>query len=61
MNRVTAPVVDRSYLGDHVRYRVRLGDSTLTVQTSDPIDRSELVLGFAVDRTLAFAGGASDA
>ncbi|HEX7131696.1 MAG TPA: ABC transporter ATP-binding protein [Iamia sp.] len=60
MNRVTAPVVDRSYLGDHVRYRVRLGDTTLTVQTSQPVDGGELVLGFAVDRTLAYAGGAAD-
>jgi iron(III) transport system ATP-binding protein len=61
LNRVTAPVIDRSYLGDHVRYRVRLGDSTLTVQTSQPVDGGELVLGFAVDRTLAFAGGPADA
>ncbi len=55
-NRVTAPVVDRSYLGDHTRYRLRLGGSTLTVQTSRPVAAAELTLGLPVARTLAYPG-----
>ncbi|OWY62432.1 hypothetical protein B7486_58475 [cyanobacterium TDX16] len=31
-----APVVDRAYLGDHLRYRVQLGDALLTVQSTEP-------------------------
>jgi iron(III) transport system ATP-binding protein len=33
----TASVVDESYLGDHLRYRVRLGDALVTVQTNEPV------------------------
>ena len=33
-NTACAPVVDVSYLGDHHRYRVRLGDAVVTVQTT---------------------------
>jgi iron(III) transport system ATP-binding protein len=55
-NRLTATVVDRSYLGDHTRYRVRLGEGTLTIQTSDPVVGPELDLGLPVARTLAYPG-----
>jgi iron(III) transport system ATP-binding protein len=60
-NRLTAAVVDRSYLGDHTRYRVRLGEGTLTVQTSRPIVGAELDLGLPVARTLAYPGSATRA
>jgi iron(III) transport system ATP-binding protein len=33
----TAAVVDESYLGDHLRYRVRIGDALVTVQTYEPV------------------------
>jgi len=55
-NHLTATVVDRSYLGDHTRYRVRLGEATLTVQTSRPVTGTELVLGLPVARTFAYPG-----
>ncbi len=56
LNRVAATVVDRSYLGDHVRYRVQLGDAELTVQTSTPIGGTEITLGLPIARTLAYEG-----
>ena len=31
------PVLDRAYLGDHLRYRVQLGDAVVTVQTTRAI------------------------
>jgi hypothetical protein len=41
---------------------VRLGDGTLTVQTSRPVDgRTELALGLPVARTLAYPGSATRA
>jgi iron(III) transport system ATP-binding protein len=61
INLVTAPVIDRTYLGDHQRYRVRLGDSVLTVQTSVAARADELTLGLPVGRTLVFAGGEAPA
>ena len=61
LTRLTAPVVDRSYLGDHTRYRVRLGDGALTVQTSHPIVGAELDLGLPVARTFAYPGSATRA
>jgi iron(III) transport system ATP-binding protein len=60
-NRLTATIVDRSYLGDHTRYRVRLGEGTLTIQTSDPVVGPELDLGLPVARTLAYPGSATRA
>ena len=30
----SVPVVDRAFLGDHHRYRVRIGDADVTVQTT---------------------------
>ncbi len=57
LNRVDATVVDRSYLGDHVRYRLQAGSVTLTVQTSQTIVGSTVALGLPIDRTLAYAGG----
>jgi iron(III) transport system ATP-binding protein len=57
-NLLTAPVVDRSYLGDHTRYRLRVGDATLTVQTSRRTAGGELALGLPVARTLAYPGTA---
>jgi iron(III) transport system ATP-binding protein len=56
LNRVSAAVVDRSYLGDHVRYRLQLGGVALTVQTSAPIHGAEVTLGLPIARTLAYAG-----
>ncbi|HEU5151636.1 MAG TPA: ABC transporter ATP-binding protein [Iamia sp.] len=56
VNLLRAPVLDRSYLGDHTRYRLRLGASTLTVQTSTRVTGAELALGLPVDRTLAYPG-----
>jgi iron(III) transport system ATP-binding protein len=55
LNRVTATVVDRAYLGDHVRYRVRVGETTLTVQTSSRVAGGGVTLGLPVDRTLVYA------
>ena len=57
LNRVAATVVDRSYLGDHIRYRLRLGDVTLTVQTSAAISGTEVTIGLPTERTLAYEGG----
>ena len=57
LNRVAATVVDRSYLGDHVRYRLRLGEVTLTVQTSAPFPGTDVTLGLPTERTLAYGGG----
>jgi iron(III) transport system ATP-binding protein len=56
LNRVAATVVDRSYLGDHVRYRLRLGEVTLTVQTSAPFPGTDVTLGLPTERTLAYGG-----
>jgi iron(III) transport system ATP-binding protein len=56
LNHVTATVVDRSYLGDHVRYRMQLGDAILTLQTSAPIPSAEVTLGLPIARTLAYDG-----
>jgi iron(III) transport system ATP-binding protein len=55
-NLLTAAVVDRSYLGDHTRYRVRLGEAVLTVQTSRALTGPDLSLGLPVARTLAYPG-----
>jgi len=60
-NVLTLPVLDRAYLGDHVRYRVRLGEGTLTIQTSTSVSGGELTIGLPVDRTFAFAGSPRDA
>ena len=43
-NVVTAPVVDRSYLGDHYRYWVRIGGSTMVIQADEWTDDTELVV-----------------
>jgi iron(III) transport system ATP-binding protein len=61
LNVLTLPVVDRAYLGDHVRYRVRLGERTLTIQTSSAVADGPMTIGLPVDRTFAFAGSPSDA
>lgn len=60
-NLVAAPVLDRSYLGDHTRHRVRIGDATLTVQTSQRVTADHLALGLPVARTLAYPGSATRA
>ncbi|HEX2575180.1 MAG TPA: ABC transporter ATP-binding protein [Aquihabitans sp.] len=56
LNRATATVIDRSYLGDHVRYRMQLGDAVLTVQTSTPVYGGEVTVGLPTERTLAYEG-----
>jgi iron(III) transport system ATP-binding protein len=61
LNVLTLAVLDRSYLGDHVRYRVRLGERTLTIQTSAAVSGAELTIGLPIDRTFAFAGSPTDA
>jgi iron(III) transport system ATP-binding protein len=56
VNHLPARVVDRSFLGDHIRYRLRIGDATLTVQTSTPLHGDEVTVGLPVDRTLVYQG-----
>jgi len=43
-NVVVAPVVDRSYLGDHYRYRLRIGHTTVVVQSQHRTNGSELLV-----------------
>jgi iron(III) transport system ATP-binding protein len=56
LNRLPARVVDRSFLGDHRRYRLQIGEATLTVQTSTPVDGTEVTVGLPVARTLVYQG-----
>jgi iron(III) transport system ATP-binding protein len=60
-NLLTAAVIDRSYLGDHTRYRVRLGEATLIVQSSRAALGTDLTLGLPVARTLAYPGSSARA
>jgi len=43
-NVVTAKVETSSYLGDHYRYVLRVGESLLTVTTTRPVDSPELTV-----------------
>ena len=61
LTRLAASVEDRSYLGDHVRYRARAGRCTLTVQAPAATTGAEVTLGLPVDRTLAYPGSPPDA
>jgi iron(III) transport system ATP-binding protein len=56
VNRLAARVVDRSFLGDHVRYRLQIGEATLTVQTSTPLVGTEVTVGLPIARTLVYEG-----
>ena len=53
-NVVTAPVVDRSYLGDHYRYSLRLGATTLVAQADRQLGGSHLTVEIPPDRARLF-------
>jgi iron(III) transport system ATP-binding protein len=56
---VPVEVVDRSYLGDHHRYRVRIGAALVTVQTSHrPVDESWLSIEIPPGCARAYPSGA---
>ncbi|MGW4587770.1 ABC transporter ATP-binding protein [Amycolatopsis thermoflava] len=43
-NVLTAPIVDRAFLGDHYRYWLQLGDQSLVVRSTTAITQSELIV-----------------
>jgi len=52
---VPVPVLDRAYLGDHYRYRVRLGDAVLVVQTTHAVtEDGRLAIHIPPDRARAY-------
>ena len=53
-NAIRARVVDRAYLGDHYRYWVRVGASTLVVQSTQWIGDDELTITIPPTRVQLF-------
>jgi iron(III) transport system ATP-binding protein len=52
---VSVPVLDRAYLGDHYRYRVRLGDAVVLVQTTHAVaDDGRLAIQIPPDHARAY-------
>jgi len=52
---VPVPVLDRAYLGDHYRYRVRLGDAVVLVQTTHAVaDDGRLAIQIPPDHARAY-------
>lgn len=54
VNTVTAKVRSTSYLGDHYRYVLRVGDADLTVTTTRPVDTTELTVHLAPEALRLF-------
>ncbi|PQP23519.1 ABC transporter ATP-binding protein [Rhodococcus opacus] len=54
-NLFPVSVVDRSFLGDHYHYWVRLGDSTLVLESTHKLSTSELHIEIPSDKACLFS------
>jgi iron(III) transport system ATP-binding protein len=54
VNAVSATIESSSYLGDHYRYRIRIGQTPLTVTTTRRIDTTTLTVGLPPEEIRLF-------
>lgn len=59
-NIAKAAVVERSYLGSSYEYEVRVGDSTLWLETSERYEATRLVLSIEPESFIAYPVGARE-